>query len=60
MKDLQIENDTNIYMCLSIRTEKDCKFSLEYTTSSENIKQVHLDSFEEVNLKGNETKYFQI
>jgi hypothetical protein len=47
-------------MCLSIRTQTDSKFSIEYSTSKEKIKHVHLDSFEEVILAAQQTKFYQV
>ena len=58
--ELGIENDTSLYMCLSIKTESNAKFSLEYLTSNSDVKHIHLDTFEETVLKTGEVKVFEI
>ena len=54
-----MQNDTNLYMCLSIKSEQNCKFALEYTADVQNIKSIHMDTFEEIKLSANSTKYYE-
>lgn len=45
LKDNNMEEDKNPYVCILAKAYLDSKFSIEYTSDNEIIKQLMLDSF---------------
>jgi len=60
LKGKGMENDKNVYLCASVHSENSCKFSLEYSTQNDGFKEITVDSYEDIKLAANETKYFKI
>lgn len=63
MVDLQMENDKNYYLCLSIDPIENSKLALEFTTAADiesGYKKVHMNSFEDIELEKGDKKIYQI
>jgi hypothetical protein len=60
LKTKQMEDDKNLYLCLDLHSTATCKMSIEYSSESEGFKRIQTDTYEDISLGKEETKYYQI
>jgi len=59
LKDNEMNEDKNPYICILAKAYQDSKFSIEYTSENNIMQQVRLDSFY-VKSKANEVTILQV
>lgn len=55
-----MEDDENIYLCITARGAVESKFNLEYSTDEDEIKVLKYDTFENIALTEKNPKIFQM
>jgi hypothetical protein len=55
-----IEEDINLYLCAAVHSEESCKMTLEYTSEEDGYKKIELDTYEDIKLEANQTKFYEI
>lgn len=55
-----MQEDNNLYLCAAVHSEESCKMTLEYTSEEDGYKKIELDTYEDIKLEANQTKFYEI